>query len=336
MDHFDPARFLVLVPAAISLAGVIITLVIANYIVRRNQAAELSVSRQLFMLLLTATCVLVVIFMLPLSETSRGQLLSLLGIVFTAVIALSSTSFVANIMAGLMLRAVNSFKPGDFIRCGETFGRVTERGLFHTEIQTEDRDLTTLPNMYLVNNPVTVVHDSGTIISATLSLGYEVAHARIEELLKEAATEAKLEDPFVLVGELGDFSVSYRVGGFSQDVNRLLTIKSSLRKSILNVLHENGIEIVSPNFMNQRVLKEGERMIPLHYREALQPEETTPEEVIFAKADTAAEKEALKEELTALSKSLKEAEETKNGMHVESIKRQIDAVTERLKIEDPE
>jgi len=36
---------------------------------------------------------------------------------------------------------------------GDYFGRVTERGLFHVEIQTEDRDLATLPNMFLVSQP---------------------------------------------------------------------------------------------------------------------------------------------------------------------------------------
>ena len=259
------------------------------------------------MLALTSTGVLIVIFALPLSDTSRGQLLSLLGIVVTAVIALSSTTFVANVMAGLMLRAVNSFRPGDFLRCDKYFGRVTERGIFHTEIQTEDRDLTTIPNMFLVINPVTVVRDSGTIVSAQLSLGYDISHARIEELLRRAAEQAGLEDAFVLIGELGDFSVSYRVGGFFKDVNRLLTAKSRLRKEILDVMHENGVEIVSPSFMNQRVLQSGEKMIPrLSSSQGTRAAESAPEEVIFDKADTAAQKEALKAALETAREDLED------------------------------
>jgi len=58
----------------------------------------------------------------------------LLGNVLTGVIAFSSTTFVANMMAGLMLRSVKSFTPGDFIEAGDYFGKATERGLFHTEI----------------------------------------------------------------------------------------------------------------------------------------------------------------------------------------------------------
>lgn len=295
MTPVDPIQFL---PLAMTLAVVGILLFAANWAIRRNLTGELSVRRQALMLVLTAVGVLAVIFSLPISETSRGQILSLLGIVITGVIALSSTTFVSNIMAGLMLRAVNSFRPGDFIHCQEYFGRVTERGLFHTEIQTQDRDLATVPNLFLVNNPLTVVHESGTIISAELSLGYDVSHVRVEELLKEAATDIGLTDAFVLVGELGDFSVTYRVGGFTDDVSKLLTTKSSLRRSILAVLHTAGVEIVSPNFMNQRVLEPGSKVIPRRYREQQAPQETSsPEDVIFDKAESAAERETKKQAL---------------------------------------
>lgn len=305
-------------PAMVAIILVALVMWGINRAFQRNPHGEVRASQQLIMLLGTAIGVLIIIFALPLSDTGRGQLLSLLGIVVTAVIALSSTTFVANVMAGLMLRAVNSFRPGDFVRCGDHFGRVTERGIFHTEIQTEDRDLTTLPNMYLVTNPVTVVRDSGTVVSAQLSLGYDVSHVRIEELLKRAAEVSGLEEAFVMVMELGDFAVSYRVGGFFKDVNRLLTAKSKLRKQILDVMHENGIEIVSPHFMNQRVLQTGEKMIPGPEAKPEQPEEAegSPEEMIFDKADTAAQRELLKETLAearedveALDQRIKEAEE---------------------------
>ncbi|MEE4661469.1 MAG: mechanosensitive ion channel domain-containing protein, partial [Halieaceae bacterium] len=185
-----PNDLLQFLPLAITVTVVAVLLLATNRMLRRNRSGELSISRQVVMLGLTAVGLLAIVFSLPVSETSRGQILSLLGIIITAVIALSSTTFVSNIMAGLMLRAVNSFRPGDYIRCEQHFGRVTERGLFHTEIQTPDRDLATVPNLFLVNNPLTVVHESGTIISAELSLGYDIAHQRVEELLKQAATDA--------------------------------------------------------------------------------------------------------------------------------------------------
>jgi hypothetical protein len=40
-----------------------------------------------------------------------------------------------------MLRWIRNFKAGDFIEVKGFFRRTTERGMFHTEIQNEERDL---------------------------------------------------------------------------------------------------------------------------------------------------------------------------------------------------
>jgi small conductance mechanosensitive channel len=302
--------------------------------------AEAKFPRQLILLALTLTGFFMVLLMLPMTETTRGQVLSLLGFVFTGVIALSSTTFVANAMAGLMLRIVKSFRPGDFIRIGEQFGRVTERGLFHTEIQTEDRDLSTLPNLYLITNPVTVVHSSGTIISASLSIGYDNPWSEVEDFLKQAAKEAQLEEPFVLVKELNDFSVSYKVSGFLTDVKHLLSAQSNLRKKILDTLHQNGIEIVSPTFMNQRRVPEGVKIIPtakpaMEERELAINAKESPEGLIFDKAEEASEIEKHRNELALLLKKeeeLKATAESSDDLMKEKIEKEITSNKNRMEL----
>ncbi len=281
---------------------------------RREQKSGYSqtFSRQIIMLLVTASLLVVLVLVLPVSEESRGHLLSLLGILLTAVIALSSTTFVSNAMAGLMTRSVGAFRPGDFIRVGDQFGRVTERGLFHTEIQTEDRDLTTIPNMYLVSHPVTVVRSSGTIITANVSLGYDIPHHEITPLLLKAAEKAELEDPFVRVMDLGDFAVTYRVAGFLGDVKQLLSVRSSLRTHMLDCLHEGGIEIASPSIMIQRPIAPDEQLVPAHITTPVKPDDTpaaTAEDKIFDKAEKAAELEDLRREREELAAEIKELEQ---------------------------
>jgi small conductance mechanosensitive channel len=310
-----------LLPALAVLAASALALWLVDWLLRRRERrVGGSFGRQLGMLLLTALAIVLVILVLPISDTTRGQLFGLLGLILTAVIALSSTTFVSNAMAGLMLRSVGSFRPGDFVRVGEQMGRVTERGLFHTEIQTEDRDLTTFPNLFLVSNPVTVVRSSGTIVSCSLSLGYDVPRARVEPLLLEAARAAELEDPFVRILELGDFSVTYRAAGFLSDVKLLLSARSKLREKVLDTLHGAGVEIVSPTFMNQRRLEPGARVIPSEGAEEEQEEarraperpareEAPPEEVIFDKAEEAEKLEKLRAEREALLAAAKELEE---------------------------
>ena len=164
--------------------------------------------RQLIMLGLTLAGLLAVVFVLPVSESSRNQLMGLIGILISGVFAFSSATVTSNLMAGMLLRITKPFRVGDFIRIGDHFGRVSERGLFDTEIQTETRELIALPNTYCIGNPVTTIRSSGTIISATLSLGYDLDHRRIEPLLMEAAEACGLSEPFVHILELGNFSVT--------------------------------------------------------------------------------------------------------------------------------
>jgi small conductance mechanosensitive channel len=253
------------------------------------------VLRQLAMLLLTGICVVGLILTLPVSESAHGQLLSLFGLVITAVIALSSTTFVGNAMAGFMLRAVRHIRAGDFIKVGEHFGRVSEQGFLHLEIQTEDRDLTTLPNLYLVSQPVTVVRSSGTIVSASVSLGYDVHRSRVDALLKDAAARADLLEPFVQILDLGDYAVTYRVAGFLPEVKHLIAARSRLRAMMLDALHAGGVEIVSPAFMNQRRVAEGRSFIPAPFAaggasaSGATPgsDEGIPESLMFDKANEA-------------------------------------------------
>ncbi|HUW50324.1 MAG TPA: mechanosensitive ion channel domain-containing protein [Sulfuricella sp.] len=307
------------IPALAASAAVVLLLWGVNWLMQRRRqdvGAESRLPRQLIMLALSLTGLVVVILLIPMSDTTRGQVLSLLGLVLTGVVALSSTTFVANAMAGFMLRAVKSFRPGDFIRVGEQFGRVTERGLFHTEIQTEERDLTTLPNLLLVNNPVTVVRTSGTIVSATLSLGYDISRTRIEALLKKAAENTGLEESFVQVRNLGDFSVSYRIAGFLAEVKQLLTVRSNLQKNILDALHGDGIEIVSPAFMNQRQLPVGSKMIPKEpygEKKTQKAAEEEPETLIFDKAEEAEKLDREREELARLNQRLEELKKLKEA-----------------------
>lgn len=325
-----------LLPLLCTLLIVILVLGSMRWWMRKNQPAnpEAHLPRQLVTIAAWALAILLVLLALPVSEATRGQLLSLLGLVLTALIALSSTTLVANAMAGLLLRIVDSFAPGDYIRVGEHFGRVSERGLFHTEVQTEDRDLLTLPNMHLITNPVTVVHDSGTIISASLSLGYDINRKHVEKLLKRAAENAELQDPFVQIRELGDYSIVYRISGRLEDVGSLITARSRLRACVLDALHDDGIEIVSPSFMIQRPQTDGQRSIPKPYRAELLEDEADSkvEDIVFDKAEQASQKQQrrnrideIKQQLNGGGKEEKPAVSDKEKSKLENELQQLEA-----------
>jgi hypothetical protein len=175
-------------------------------------------------------------------------------------------------------------------------------------VQTEDRNLVTLPNLSLVTKSVKVFYHTGTIVMAEISLGYDVPRTEVKRLLIEAAEKAELKEPFVYIIKLGDFSISYRLTGLLNEVKHFITARSRLHEEILDVIHNASIEIVSPNFMNTRTVNDT-RFIPPKQKPEEPPQEASPEETVFDKADKAEELEKAKMKLVDIENKIKEAKE---------------------------
>ena len=332
-------------PVLLITAGFALALLFAHWLLvarRKDVDPGRNVRQQMARLLVTAIVLVSIVLVLSLIEQTKESatvLAGLLGIVLSAAITISSATFISNAMAGLMLRAVRNFRVGDYVRVGDHFGRVSERGLFHIELQTEDRDLATLPNLYLVSQPVKVVRASGTIVSTTVSLGYDVPHGEVEAALERAAVDAALEDPFVYILELGDYSITYQIAAFLPQVKHLLSTRSRLRTSVLDALHAADIEIVSPIYMNQRQLTKGAVVPPLQL-ESLPPasggEQPVPEDIMFDKAERAKQLESLgslNKEIEDLESQLADADDDNRAgleARLEQLREQSEAVQQSL------
>ncbi len=341
-----------LIPSGLAIAITIIVMIAVKIFLRWrfSKTTGYKFRSQLIMIFLFSIGLLCIILTLPMSDSKTGQLLSFLGLLLSAAIALSATTFLGNILAGFMLRLVKNFKPGDFISVKDYFGKVSERGLFHIEIQTEERDLTTLPNIFLVTNPVKVIRSSGTLITATVSLGYDIPCNKIKEVLLKASEDSGLEEPFVHVKKLGDFSVLYQVAGILREVKSIISTRAKLRENMLDSLHKSKIEIVSPTFMNQRVLPLDQQFIAKSTQEKSKPKnKDIPESIIFDKADEAESLERLKERQIKINSEIDKLKDTLSDIDDEpseqSIKKRIeqlktsrdhllDYITEREKEED--
>jgi small-conductance mechanosensitive channel/outer membrane murein-binding lipoprotein Lpp len=332
-SFFEQSRLFLPLIATVASVGAVLAATSTVLQRRYGDSAQTPFRARLILITLTFIGILAIILSLPVDDTLRGQLLSFLGILLSATIALSSTTFLGNALAGILLRVVAGFRIGDFIRVGEYFGRVSERDLFHTEIQTEDRDLTTLPNLFLVTHPVRVVRASGTIVSATVSLGYDVSRQMIEESLLTAATTIGLEDPFVQIMDLGDFSVTYRIAGLLTDVKHLLSTRSALRAAVLDTLHGSRIEIVSPTFMNQRLLDPKSPILPpTAGRRSAEPERDSraPEAVVFDKAEEAEKIEDLSNRHRGLQEQIAQLEEEFKAAETDSARKTLEAQIAKL------
>lgn len=300
----------------------------------KSTSSKAYITRSTIAFILVLIGILAFILSLPIDKTLKGQILSFLAILISAGIALSSTTVLGNIIAGIMNNSMNRFRSGDLIKLDDFHGRVTKKNIFHTEIQLEDSNFITIPNLYISSQPVKLIRKSNTVISTSISLGYDIPRSRIEEALKKAAGEAGLKDPYVYITELGDYSVVYKIHGFLDDSNKFFSTNSLLNAKVMDVLHKERIEIVSPTFMNQRRVDEKE-FIPEQGVKEEQPEEKeTPEELVFDEAIKSEKLEKKKDFLQKIEKEkaqLKdELKEVKDEEEVERIKSSI-ARLEELK-----
>ncbi len=279
------------------------------FTVQKEHGADIRYREQGTKLIFRLLGLVMLIATLPMDGELRGQLFSLIGLLASAAIALSSTSVMGNLMAGFMLRTVNSFRTGDYIEFRNELGRVSQRGLLHVEIQNETSELVTVPNLLLVQEPYNVVRSSGTVISADVSLGYDVDRRDIEAALLKALEQSELGDGFVQIRGLGDFSVTYRASGWLDEAGLLVSTRSKLRGRMLDALHEAGIEIVSPNFMNQRVLDPAGKIIPAkRHRQREKDTDGHAEGVLFNKAEITSTVDTLESKIQSLKESLKNEE----------------------------
>lgn len=320
----------VLIPISV-LLGMAALLFILNRFLREYWSTR-KFQFQLTMLILTLVSGVLIIIVLPFSDTLRGQLLTLFGVLLSASIAFSSTTFIGNILAGFMLKVIKNIKLGDFITVSDVTGRATEMSLLHVEIQTEQSDLVTIPNILMVTQPVKVIRSTGTIISIDVSLAYDVERSKISELLCLAVEDAGLSDGFVQIRELGDFSVTYRAAGRIKDTLSLLSVKSSLYGYVLDRLHGAKIEIVSPNFMNTRTVQDID-IIPKQTRHSsVEKNESKAEKIIFEKADKASAITNITTELDQLTAILANKEEPIKRAEREKIESKIDQLKADLKV----
>lgn len=198
---------------AVAVVSTALVIVVGRFAFKRaiRDRRNLPYHLQIHTILVSVVGAFLAIGLLPIQSEVRAQVLSVLGILLSAIVALSSTTFVGNALAGIMLRVMKSFRAGDFIQFDDRLRRITDIGLFHTEMQVVTRDLVTIPYSLLVKSATRVTRRAGTFVNAAVSIGYTVPHGRVEAALKEAAAAAELTEPFVFVEDLLDHAIRYRV-----------------------------------------------------------------------------------------------------------------------------
>jgi small-conductance mechanosensitive channel len=177
-----------------------------------------------------------------------------------AIVTLSSSSAVANIISGIILTYTRSFRVGDRVLIGDTLGDVVEKRLFLTRLRTITQEEVTIPNSVVLGGRVTNLsaaeRNGGLLVTASVGIAYDVDWRKVHELLKAAAakTAGIIPEPVpcVLQTELGNFAVNYTLFAATPNAKRARFTASELRQNILDVFNQAGVEIMTPSMAGVR------------------------------------------------------------------------------------
>ncbi|GHT15585.1 mechanosensitive ion channel protein MscS [Bacteroidia bacterium] len=194
---------------------------------------------------------------LPNSESNVFQGVS---VFMGLLLSLGSTSFIGNLIAGLVITYMRPFQTGDCIKMGDNFGNVIEKSSLVTRIKTTKNEVVTIPNSIIMStqtiNYTNSAQQYGLILHSKITMGYSVPWRKVHELLIEAglATPHVLQEPkpFVLQVALDDFYVEYEINIYTNNANEIPQIYSALNKNIQDIFAKAEIELVMPHVLETR------------------------------------------------------------------------------------
>ena len=114
---------------------------------------------------------------------------------FGLLVALGGASAISNVIAGIVVTYMRSFKIGDRVKIGEVVGDVKEKSLLNTRIKTIKNEIITIPNSNLLTshtiNYTTANDENGLILHTTVTIGYDVPWRQVHELLINAGLKTE-------------------------------------------------------------------------------------------------------------------------------------------------
>ena len=175
------------------------------------------------------------------------------------MVSLGATGLVNQIVSGMVIVYTKAFRPGEFVRIGDTEGWVEDIGVLSTKILTLRREEVTIPNALLVgtsvNNYSRQAAKEGAVIIATVTIGYDAPWRQVHALLELAAERCpgikEEPPPRVLQKALSDFYVEYSLLANIDDPADRYLISSALHGEIQDTFNEHGVQIMSPHYRDR-------------------------------------------------------------------------------------
>jgi len=187
-----------------------------------------------------------------------GQtLILMISMIIGFVVAMAATGSIGNVLSGVMLNAFRPFEVGDRVKIGDEIGDVVSTNLAFVRLETLNSEIIEIPNNTVIADKLINYSRSGSFaVTVDVGIGYCIPTDLVKKLLIDAARETKdIEEdprPHVLVMNLGDYAVTYRLKGYTTNAKAMVRIKSNLMANVHKCFYTHGVEILSPWYLVKR------------------------------------------------------------------------------------
>jgi len=183
-----------------------------------------------------------------------GLIAGFLALAGGTIIGFASMNTIGNAIAGIIVMISKPFKIGDRIFFNDQFADVVAIDLIYTRMKTLDNVMISVPNQQLLTTEIDNYGKKSAVRrSCSVTVGYELTSEIIEKVLLEAAAKVegvlKEPKPYVWVTNLYNFSVEYTLYVFISQIKMLPLIDSRLKRIVLDVCRQHGIDLTTPNLI---------------------------------------------------------------------------------------
>jgi small-conductance mechanosensitive channel/CRP-like cAMP-binding protein len=178
--------------------------------------------------------------------------------VLTAVIGLSLQDTLGNVMGGLAIQSDDSLMVGDWVRIGDTTGRIVQIRWRYTAIETRNRETLIVPNGMMVKERVTVLGRSSGRPSPLrrwvwFNVDFRVSPDEVVRVVEQGLREqvvarvATSPAPDCVAMDLGDSYARYAVRYWLTDLAVDDPTDGQIRTRIYLALQRAGISLALPS-----------------------------------------------------------------------------------------
>ncbi|MGC8913510.1 MAG: mechanosensitive ion channel domain-containing protein [Thermoplasmata archaeon] len=190
--------------------------------------------------------IIYVLLMMVKMESMGSIVLAIYFVIIIFILIVFIATTIRHASAGIVLMATNPFSTGDNIKVGEVEGEVVETNIFVTKVKDVHEEILTIPNARLINQ---TIHNFSRVkkfgISIKVELDFEIPHAKVAEILKNAAKNTlgvvKEPEPFVRSIEIRGKKILYELVAFTKGNSDEEIVRSNLINSVQDAILSSGI-----------------------------------------------------------------------------------------------